>query len=380
LTPAVETYDVVVVGAGAMGSAAAWWLARRGRSVALVEQFGAGHVRGGSHGSSRIFRLAYPEPDYVRLAQAALPLWRELEDEAGVELLTTTGGVDHGHEASVRAIASALEVCGVKAELGRADDCAQRWPGMRLDGVVLHQPDAGRIHADRTLAALHARAAHHGARLGFDEGRAAVAPRSGEGVTVTTRLGQYRSQIAVLACGPWTPQTLPAGALAGACLPPITVTREQVLHFPRRPGEATEWPSFIHHREPWVYGLEAPGEGVKVAEHHTGPVLESPDGSSFELDPDAQRRVEAYVEAWMPGLEPVAASGTTCLYDTTPTEDFIIDHRDPVVVATGFSGHGFKFTPVVGRLLAELAEAALDGRQADWGDGGQWRRRFALPA
>src|SRR3989440_458075 len=265
-----------------MGSAAAWWLARRGRSVVLVDQFGAGHVRGGSHGSSRIFRLAYPEPDYVRLAQAALPLWRELEDDAAVELLTTTGGVDHGHEASVRAIASALEVSGVKAELGPGDEGARRWPGLRLDGVFLHQPDAGRIHADRTLAALHARAAHHGAQLRLDEGRAAVVPRS--------------------------------------------------------------------------------GEGVKVAEHHTGPVLADADGRSFELDPKGQVRVEAYVEAWLPGLEPAAASGTTCLYDTTPTEDFVIDCRDPVVVAAGFSGHGFKFTPVVGRLLAELAEAALDAR------------------
>ena len=81
----------------------------------------------------------------------------------------------------------------------------------------------------------------------------------------------------------------------------------------------------------------------------------------------------------MPGLEPAAGSGTTCLYDTTPREDFVIDCRDPVVVAAGFSGHGFKFTPVVGRLLAELAQAALDGRRADWGDGGRWRRRFALP-
>ncbi|TML41341.1 MAG: FAD-dependent oxidoreductase [Actinobacteria bacterium] len=377
----METYDVVVVGAGAMGSATAWWLARRGRSVVLVDQFGAGHVRGGSHGSSRIFRLAYPEPDYVRLAQAALPLWRELEDDAAVELLTTTGGVDHGHEASVRAIASALEVSGVKAELGPADEGARRWPGMRLDGVFLHQPDAGRIHADRTLAALHTRAAHHGAQLRLDEGRAAVVPRSDEGVTVTTRLRQYRSRLAVLACGPWTPQTLRAATPSGAAsLPPITVTREQVFHFPRRPGDATDWPSFIHHREPFVYGLEAPGEGVKVAEHHTGPVLADADGRSFELDPEGQVRVEAYVEAWLPGLEPAAASGTTCLYDTTPTEDFVIDCRDPVVVATGFSGHGFKFTPVVGRLLAELAEAALDARPPDWGDGGRWRARFALPA
>ena len=376
----MEAYDVVVMGAGAMGSATAWWLARRGRAVALVEQFESGHVRGGSHGSSRIFRLAYPEPDYVRLAQASLPLWRELEDDAGVGLLTTTGGLDHGQESSVRAIAAALEVCAVKAELGQARDGTERWPGMRLDGVFLHQGDAGRIHADRTLAALHARAAHHGARVLLGEGPAALVPGAGGGVTVRSQRGEFRGRVAVVACGPWSPQVLPPGALPGAArLPSITVTREQVLHFPRRPGDATAWPSFIHHRASFIYGLEAPGEGVKVAEHHAGPVLAHPEQRGYELDADAQRRVEAYVEAWMPGLEPAAASGTTCLYDTTPTEDFVLDRRDGVVVAAGFSGHGFKFTPLVGRLLAELAEAALEDREADWGDGGRWRRRFSLP-
>jgi sarcosine oxidase len=158
----------------------------------------------------------------------------------------------------------------------------------------------------------------------------------------------------------------------------ISVTREQVLHFPRRPDDTTTWPSFIHHGEHFVYGLEAPGEGVKVAEHHTGPVLADPDRRSLALDAGAQRRVEEYVEAWLPGLDPGATSGTTCLYDTTPTQDFVIDRCGAVVVAAGFSGHGFKFTPRVGRLVSALAQAALDGREPDWGDGGRWRRRFAL--
>src|SRR5438552_7096934 len=120
-----------------MGAATAWWLARSGRCVALIERFGAGHDRGGSHGSSRIFRLAYPEPDYVRLARAALPLWRELEDDSGAELLTTTGGLDHGDERSVRTTAAALEACGVAAELVSAGEAAARWPGMRLGGLAL---------------------------------------------------------------------------------------------------------------------------------------------------------------------------------------------------------------------------------------------------
>ncbi len=100
--------DVVVIGAGAMGSSTAWWLARRGVDVVLLEQFDQGHVRGSSHGGSRIFRFAYPEPDYVALAQRALPLWRELEADAGVPLLDTTGGVDHGDVATIDAVEAAL--------------------------------------------------------------------------------------------------------------------------------------------------------------------------------------------------------------------------------------------------------------------------------
>ena len=374
----METYDVVVVGAGAMGSAAAWCLARRGRAVALVERFGAGHSNGGSHGSSRIFRLAYPEPDYIRLAQAALPLWRELEDDAGAALLTITGGLDHGDERSVQDVAQALEAGGVPFERGSAAEAAERWPGMRVEGDFLHQADGGRIHADKTVAALHAAAARHGAVLRFEEGWAALDPRP-DGVSVRSEASQYRARLAVVACGPWTPATVPPGVLGdSAPLRSLTVTREQVLHFPRRPGDATTWPSFIHHTNRFVYGLEAPSEGVKVAEHHAGPVLAHADEQSSGLVPEARKRVESYVEKWLPGLEPTASSGTTCLYDTTPTEDFVIDSRGPVLVAAGFSGHGFKFAPAVGRLVAELAEAALDGREPEWGDAGRWRGRFSL--
>ena len=107
--------DVVVIGAGAMGSATAWWLARRGRDVVLLEQFAQGHANGSSHGGTRIFRLAYDQPEYVRMAQAALPLWRELEDDAGRPLLDMTGAVDHGDPASIAAVAAALETCGAEA-------------------------------------------------------------------------------------------------------------------------------------------------------------------------------------------------------------------------------------------------------------------------
>src|SRR6478736_840045 len=136
--------EVLVIGAGAMGSATAWWLARRGRDVVLLEQFEAGHRRGSSHGGSRIFRYEYPDPEYVRLAQESFDLWRELEDDAGEPLLDITGAVDHGPSTSVKAVADAFATCGVEHSWLPHDEAEHRWPAMRFEGDVLFQPGGGR--------------------------------------------------------------------------------------------------------------------------------------------------------------------------------------------------------------------------------------------
>src|SRR5579863_9816037 len=137
-----------------MGSATAWWLARWGLDVVLIEQFEAGHERGSSHGSSRIFRLAYPDPSYIDLARRTVPLWRELEDDAGVELLTTTGGIDCGDPASLQLITEALARTGVPHSIVDPREAAQRWPGFSFDGPVVFQPDAGRLCAGVAVHAL----------------------------------------------------------------------------------------------------------------------------------------------------------------------------------------------------------------------------------
>src|SRR4051794_10722676 len=156
-------YDVVVVGGGAMGAASTHALAMRGRRVAMVEQFEAGHDRGSSHGRSRIFRLAYQDATYVPLAQRALALWRELSDECGTALLTTTGGIDHGPGEILDEIAAGLAAHGATSEILPAAEAAERWPGMHFEGPVLFQPDAGRVDADATVLALPRRAAELGA-------------------------------------------------------------------------------------------------------------------------------------------------------------------------------------------------------------------------
>src|SRR3954462_11923937 len=155
-----------------MGSSTAWWLARRGVDVALLEQFEPGHTRGSSHGGSRIFRYAYDQPEYVRMAQAALPLWRELEADASRTLLETTGAIDHGDPRSVADVAAALEAGGAAHEMIPAAEARERWPGMRFDTDVVFHPDGGRCRADDAVRALQDRAGAHGADVRFGTGRA----------------------------------------------------------------------------------------------------------------------------------------------------------------------------------------------------------------
>ena len=339
----VRTADVVVIGAGAMGSSTAWWLARRGVDVALFEQFAPGHALGSSHGGTRIFRFAYYEQSYVRMAQAALPLWRELEADAGETLLDITGAVDHGNPRSIAAVADALAACGAPFEQLTPDAATERWPAMRFEGSVLFHPDGGRCRAGATVAALQRRAAAHGAHVQFDA--KATLRVLDDSVEVDVGGDMWTARVAVVAAGAWVTHVL------GTRAPDVTVTQEQVQHF--APLVEQEWPSFIHHREKWIYGQYTPGEGVKVDEHFAGPVIDPDHRVPRNADHDAE--MVRYVERWMPGLDPTPLHKAECLYTTTPDESFVMERVGPVVIGSPCSGHGFKFTPLIGQTLADLA-------------------------
>ena len=338
--------DVVVVGAGVMGSATAWWLARSGVDTVVLEQFEPGHRRGSSHGSTRLFRISYPDPTYIEMARRALPLWRQLEEATGRVLLTTTGGIDHGDRSSVQGIVDALVHTGVRHEVVDAAEASRRWPGFSFDGPVLYQPDAGRISSEATVGALQHAARAHGAEMRFEEPVRVLEPDPDEAVVVSTDVDRYRAKVAVVTAGAWV-----VNLLAGLVdLPPLRV----VFHFPIRLGEK-EWPSYIHHGETFVYGLAAPGdEGVKVAEHHTGAPTTA-DGRSFDVDDAGRRRVIEHVKSLMPGLDPTPKSATTCLSTNRPDESVVLERHGRIVVGSACSGHGFKFAPLIGRQLAELA-------------------------
>src|SRR5664279_2052039 len=243
---------------GAMGSAAAWQLALRGHRVVLFEQFGPGHRRGASHGSSRIFRHAYVHRRYINLATRADRLWRQLERLDGGRVYTRTGAVDHGHPAEVFALSRALTEAGVDNSLLRPTEAALRWPGIRFDTMVLHHPAAGRIDADRAVAALQRQAAAAGANI-WHHTTATGLRLVPSGVRVVTDSGHLRFDQAVVAAGAWTSKVLQTLPGLRNELPALRTTQEQPAHFAPA-GEPVDWPSFIHH--PGADLATAPGVGA----------------------------------------------------------------------------------------------------------------------
>src|SRR4051794_13326570 len=232
--------DVVVVGAGMAGAMAGWALSRRGRSVLVLDRFGRAHDRGSSHGAERIFRFGYTDPRYVALAQESLPGWHALGTSAGAPVLHLTGVVDHGDEAELRALEAACTAAGVRVEAVTAAEATVRWPGLRFTGPVLHQPDGGRVDADRTLAAAWDQATQLGAEVRFHASVAAVR-RAGDGVQVVLGDDVVAAAVAVVAAAGWSAHLLEPDVSA-ALVPPITVTAETVGWF--RPLVAGVWPSF----------------------------------------------------------------------------------------------------------------------------------------
>jgi sarcosine oxidase len=357
--------DTVVIGGGAMGSAAAWALARRGRQVTLVEQFGPGHRIGASHGTTRNLNPGYHRPEYVDMLAEGMALWDELEQESGKRLLARTGIVNHGPEPLLPEVAGALTQAGIRAEFLRPEEAAERWHGIRFDQQVLHMPDGGQLNPEAALPVLQRLAVARGAEIRhhtkvvdfqvMDDGvRLSFASAAGTKVVTAAQV--------VVTAGGWTEKLLGGPGSGTLRIPKLTVTQEQPAHF--RISEATAvWPGFNHYPgtgadyQGWyspVYGMHTPGEGIKAGWHGVGPVVD-PDRRSFQPEPKQLAALQDYARTWLPGVDADSFEAISCTYTTTPDEDFILDRIGPVVIGAGFSGHGFKFTPVVGRILADLA-------------------------
>jgi sarcosine oxidase len=350
----VEQVEVAVVGAGLLGSATARALAARGVPALLFEQFALGHARGSSHGATRIFRYSYPDPCYVEMAVRASEAWDRLTADAGEVLLVRTGGLDAGPGAED--CARALAECGVAHAWLTGAQVRDRYIGIgaRPGERMLLQPDSGVSLAGRTVAALQRLARRDGATiragspvLGIEAGH--------DRVVLRTAAGEVTARAAVITAGPWAQGVL-AGALPHA--PRLTATVQQVRYFAPR-GPAATWPTLIEWPPEGLcwYAVPAAGvaPGIKVAAHITGPAVDPRDGPFTEIDPALEEEAARYVRDRLPGLDPAGLAAETCLYTMTPDEDFVLDTAGPLVVGGGCSGHAFKFGPLLGEFLADLA-------------------------
>jgi sarcosine oxidase len=355
----MASYDVVVCGLGVMGSAALYHLARRGRRVLGLDRFTAGHDRGSSHGETRIIRLAYFEhPSYVPLLRRAYDLWRELEIEAARPLLHVTGIAEIGPPDGtlVTGTLDAARLHDIPHELIAAPELMRRYPGFHLPphyvGVV--QADGGFLAAEASVQAMLALAQKHGAEIRFGEPVRAIEPAN-DTARVITANGSIEAGTAIVAAGPWTSSLLPATL-------PLRVTRQVMAWFaPKMPGDFSpeRFPVFLIESAHGIhYGFPSFGTGFKVAKHHHRDETVDPETYDRHVSAEDEALIRAAVADHLPEANGPLVDARTCLYTVTPDGDFVVDRLPgaaSIVVASPCSGHGFKFAPVIGEILADLA-------------------------
>jgi sarcosine oxidase len=356
-------YDVIVVGIGGMGSAAAWHLARRGVKVLGLERFDIPHNMGSSHGISRIIRMPYYEdPAYVPLLRRAYELWEEIEQATGEQLLVITGSIDASPEddALFQGALNSARLHDLPHEVLTGGEVNARWPGYRLPSShrAVFQERGGLIASERAIVA-HVRAAQeHGAQIHAREAVLGWEARpNGEGVVVTTDRGRYEAARLVLAAGAWIGDLEPS-------LRPVAVPERQVLAWlqPQRPElfALDRFPVFnLQVEEGRYYGFpiyEVPG--FKFGRyHHRGETSRADD---VRREPDAQdeRLLRAFSQRYFPDGSGATMALRSCMFTNTPDEHFILDRHpahEQVVLVSPCSGHGYKFCSVIGEIIADLA-------------------------
>lgn len=352
-------YDTIIIGLGGMGAATAWHLARRGQRVLGLEQFDLVHDRGSSHGASRIIRQAYFEhPDYVPLLKRAYAYWHELGDESDVETMNLCGMFVAGRPGDdvVSGTRRAAAAHGLPLESVSADDAVARFPGLRADPDmdILFDPLGGYLCVENCVSSHLAGARSRGAELRPNEG-ALSWRRDGEGIRVTTARGEYSAANLVISAGPW------AGSLLRELALPLSPHRVVLAWF--QPTSAIHdvdrgAPVFgIQTDEGFFYGFpRMDRDGVKVALHQPGSFLPNPSEVDREVSQEDVAPIQDFAARHLMDLELGRWTGKTCIYTMTPDEHFIVDRhpeQENVFVAAGFSGHGFKFTPVIGAIMAD---------------------------
>ncbi len=363
------SYDAIVVGLGAMGSACLYHLAKRGLRAAGFDRYAPPHPFGSHHGESRIIREAYYEhPAYVPLVQRAYELWRELEAASGYSLLLETGGVMIGPVQGKLVAGARLsaETHGLRYEILSPGELVRRYPAFNPphDVVALWEPRAGVLFPERCIEAHLKLAGELGAQIHLDEPVSSWSVHPTGTVEVATARGRYRADRLILASGAWM------GTLAGPLSGNLWVERQVLFWFrPLEPELFTpgRFPIFAWELEGehLIFGLPDVGTGVKVARHHDGQKVD-PDSVDRSVHPHEEADVRSLVAKYIPKANGELASSAVCLYTNTPDYHFVIDRHPEypqVVLLSPCSGHGFKFAASVGEVAADMAlgrEIAFD--------------------
>ncbi len=354
-------YDAIVIGVGGMGSATLFHLAQNGANVMGLEQFGIPHAFGSSHGSTRIIRLPYSKgSEYVPLLRAAYRYWRKLEDVSGETVLHVTGGLDIAPEGSwmVEGSSRSCDEHGLEYEELVGTEVNRRFPGYRLPACMraIYQPDSGYVLSEVAITAYAAAARSLGARILTDT-QALGWRQIRNGLRVSTSKGDFEAKRLVITAGPWI-GTL-SSELQRLCQP-----ERQVMLWTgpldRRPFDPGCFPVF-RMLAPFgrFYGNpDHLGEGFKIAKyHHLEQKLEHPAELDRECHPADEAVLREAVKEYFPLANGETRKMAACMFTNTPDGDFILDQyprQSNVFVAAGFSGHGFKFCSVVGKIMAEL--------------------------
>lgn len=356
----MRTFDVAIIGAGVMGAATACEVARRGAGCALIDQARLPNPRAASTDHSKVFRFTYPDPLYASLAMDALSAWHALEEATGARLLVPTGLLMMSQSASrgeVEATAATLGGLGLAADLMTSREAAARFPQFNPAAFAhaVLDPSGAITDAAGAVTAMVRLAGERGAEVIPSTPVTAIEPAAKAKVRIITEAGEViECRRALVAAGPWTRRLLPSLATY------LVTTRQEVVYFEPRSGPEAfavgRFPIFLE-LDSGFYGFPLhPANAVKIGNHHKGAAIEMSD-EPVVGDQFIARCREFYAE-FIPALADAEVRETrVCVYNNTPDDDFIIDwHREVenVLLVTGFSGHGFKFGPLVGRISADL--------------------------
>jgi sarcosine oxidase len=352
-------FDVVIVGLGAMGSAALFHLAKAGKKVLGLDRFSPPHALGSSHGQTRIIRETYFEhPTYVPIVQRAYELWDELAQMTGQQLFVQTGGLMIGRPDGVVVTGARRSAATHRLphELLSAQEITRRFPALHPDMEMagVWEPRAGILFPEQCIAAHLGCARDRGAMLHCDE-KVLRWEADGDGAKVTTERGEYRAERLILSAGSWMKSSLPDLDL------PLTVERQILFWFDssdRKSFQPERCPIHLWEHAPgkFFYGFPDLGHGVKVAGHHEGEITD-PDSIRREVAAEEVEVMRRIIRPFLPTLDGPLREAVVCMYTNTPDGHFLIDAHPSlpqVLMASPCSGHGFKFSSAIGEILAEL--------------------------